>query len=385
MDRVVKKRIAVLGSTGSIGRQTLDVVRAFPEKIEVIGLAAGSNVTLLEEQAREFKPKLISVGAYGHTPLRESPSVGRARRAVPLREMAAHPDIDLVVVATSGRAGLEPTLAAIRSGKTVALANKEVLVMAGGIVMAEARKFGAPIKPVDSEHSAIWQCLQGEEGNEIVRILLTASGGVFRDRPAEELAQVTAAEALRHPIWNMGKKVTIDSANLMNKGFEVIEAHWLFGVPFDKIKVILHPASIVHSMIEFTDGSIKAQLGVPDMRIPIQYALSHPERWGNPNLPKLDFSRIDSLKFAPVDMVRYPCLRLAFEAGKAGGTYPAVLSAADEVAVERFLEGNLGFLDIPGMLDHVLGRHRGVADPSLDDILAADAWGRETAKGWSPQ
>ncbi|MBM3133665.1 MAG: 1-deoxy-D-xylulose-5-phosphate reductoisomerase, partial [Chloroflexi bacterium] len=186
-------------------------------------------------------------------------------------------------------------------------------------------------------------------------------------------------------IWNMGKKVTIDSANLMNKGFEVIEAHWLFGVPFDKIKVILHPASIVHSMIEFTDGSIKAQLGVPDMRIPIQYALSHPERWGNPNLPKLDFSRIDSLKFAPVDMVRYPCLRLAFEAGKAGGTYPAVLSAADEVAVERFLEGNLGFLDIPGMLDHVLGRHRGVADPSLDDILAADAWGRETAKGWSPQ
>jgi len=364
----VKKRLAVLGSTGSIGRQTLDVVRAFPDRLEVTALAAGSNRALLEEQSREFKPRFVSVaGAPGY---------------IPLHEIAAHPDVDLVVIATAGKAGLLPTLAAIRAGKAVALANKEVLVMAGEIIMSEARKFKVEIRPIDSEHSALWQCLQGESTSTISRIILTASGGAFRDRPIEALSQVTAEEALRHPTWNMGKKVTIDSANLMNKGFEVIEAHWLFGVPFDKIKVVLHPASIVHSMVELADGSTKAQLGVPDMRLPIQYALSYPERWGNPSLPKLDFARPQSLTFAPIDMARYPCLMLAFEAGRSGGTYPAALSAADEIAVAFFLEGRIGFLDIPRLLEHVLEEHRSIARPSLDDILEADTRARESAQRW---
>lgn len=370
MDRGVKKRLAVLGSTGSIGRQTLDVIRAFPDRLEAKALTAGSNGVLLEQQAREFKPRFVSLGRAGESSL---------------ADIAAHPDIDLVVTATSGKAGLLPTLAAIRAGKTIALANKEVLVMAGEIVMAEARRFHAEIRPVDSEHSAIWQCLQGEGESAIARIILTASGGAFRDRPLEALSRVTAEEALRHPTWTMGRKVTIDSANLMNKGFEVIEAHWLFGVPFDKIEVVLHPASIVHSMVEFADGSIKAQLGVPDMRLPIQYALSHPERWGNPAVPRLQWRRPESLSFSSIDMTRYPCLRLAYEAGRAGGTYPAALSAADEIAVAFFLEGRIGFLDIPRLLEHVMERHRSISHPSLEDILAADAWARETAERWCSQ
>lgn len=363
------KKIAILGSTGSVGQQTLEVVRAFPQQLSVAALAAGNNTTLLDRQVQEFRPALVTSSKSIH----DSPS---------LEEIASHPDVDLVVVATSGAAGLLPTLAAIRAGKPVALANKEVLVMAGAIVMAEAKKHQVQIKPVDSEHSAIWQCLQGEEPNQIAQILLTASGGAFRDRPQDELAGVTAAEALRHPTWTMGPKVTIDSANLMNKGMEVIEAHWLFGVPFDKIKVMLHSGSIIHSMVEFADGSVKAQLGVPDMRLPIQYALSHPERWANDELPKLDFDVIDSLKFGHVSLERYPCLRLAFEAGSAGGTSPAVLSAADEVAVERFLAGGIGFLDIPRMLEDTLARHSLIPNPSLDDILAVDAWARETAERW---
>ncbi len=364
----VKKRIAVLGSTGSIGQQTLQIARAFPERLDVLALAAGSNVNLLQRQADEFHPQMISCAGTIHD--------------LPLHEIASHPEVDLVVVATSGAAGLEPTLAAIRSGKTVALANKEVLVMAGAIVMAEAHKFGVEIKPVDSEHSAIWQCLQGEGRSEIEQIILTASGGAFRDRAMEDMGNVTAEEALRHPTWTMGKKVTIDSANLMNKGMEVIEAHWLFDVPFDRIKVMIHSGSIIHSMVEFTDGSVKAQLGVPDMRLPIQYAISHPERWGNPELPKLDFDEIESLKLAPIDFSRYPCLRLAFEAGEAGGTLPAILSVADEVAVDRFLNGQIGFLDIPGLLEDTLGRHTKIENPSIEDILAADSWARETARGW---
>ncbi len=369
----LKKRIAVLGSTGSIGQQTLQIARAFPENIEVVALAAGNNVDLLRRQAIEFQPEMISCAKSIH--------LGKIRE-LSMQEIAGHQDVDLVVVATSGAAGLLPALSAIRSGKTVALANKEVLVMAGAIVMAEARKFGAQIKPVDSEHSAIWQCLQGEEQNEVARIILTASGGAFRDRPVAELAHVTAAEALKHPTWKMGPKVTIDSANLMNKGMEVIEAHWLFDVPFDRIEVMIHPGSLIHSMVEFAEGSIKAQLGFPDMRLPIQYALSHPQRWANPELPKLDFGEIDSLKLTPIDLGRYPCLRLALEAGESGGTMPAVLSAADEVAVSLFLDGRIGFLDIPRLLEDTLGRHSRVENPSLDDILAADAWARQTSQGW---
>ncbi|MDD5093723.1 MAG: 1-deoxy-D-xylulose-5-phosphate reductoisomerase [Dehalococcoidia bacterium] len=367
MDRV-RKRLAILGSTGSIGQQTLEVVQAFPDRLEVAALAAGSNTTLLKQQTQQFKPKLVSSQA--------------TNQSLPLEEIAGHPDIDLVMVATSGKAGLLPTLAAIRARKIVALANKEALVMAGQIVMAEAEKHAVEIRPVDSEHSAIWQCLQGEASNKIAQIILTASGGPFRNRSMEDLAMVTASEALRHPIWKMGRKVTIDSANLMNKGMEVIEAHWLFGVPFDKIKVMVHPGSIIHSMVEFTDGSVKAQLGMPDMRLPIQYALSHPERWANPALPKIDFDKVESLKLEPVNLERYPCLRLALEAGKAGDTHPAVLSAADEIAVDRFLSGDIGFLDIPKLLENTLGKHKRVSNPTLNDILAADSWAREAAKGW---
>jgi len=365
------KRLAVLGSTGSIGTQTLQIARSFPDRLKVVALAAGSNADLLAEQVREFGVPMWCLGETSGT--------------TPIEEIAGHPEVDIVLVATSGKAGLLPTLASIRAGKTVALANKEVLVMAGRIIMSEARKHGVEIKPVDSEHSAIWQCLQGEPAKEVAQILLTASGGPFRDRPVRELGGVTAAEALNHPTWLMGKKVTIDSANLMNKGMEVIEARWLFDVPFDRIKVMLQPGSIIHSMIEFSDGSIKAQLGVPDMRLPIQYALSHPERWANPELPKLDFNTVPALLLAAVDLGRYPCLRLAFEAGKAGGTCPAVLSAADEVAVGRFLKDDIGFLDIPRLLEDVLSSHSATDDLTLQDILAADDWARQTARGWSSQ
>jgi len=359
------KRIAVLGSTGSIGRQTLEVVRAFPEKLQVIALAARRKTALFEQQVQELQPKLVLVEGQG-------PS---------LEKIAGHSDVNLVVVATSGEAGLLPALAAIRSGKVVALANKEALVMAGEIVMGEARRCRVEIRPVDSEHSAIWQCLQGEKSNQIAQIILTASGGPFRDR--SHLGGITAELALRHPTWNMGRRVTIDSATLMNKGMEVIEAHWLFGVPYDRIKVMIHPGSTIHSMVEFVDGSVKAQLGAPDMRLPIQYALSHPERWANPWLPGLDFDKINSLELEPVDLERFPCLKLAIEAGTAGDTYPAVLCAADEMAVELFLSGMIGFLDIPRLIEDTIGRHRPISNPSLEEILAADAWARETAKEWT--
>lgn len=364
------KRLAVLGSTGSIGRQTLEIARAFPDRLRVVALAARNSTGLFDQQVREFSPALASL-----------PGTPRAEHT--LEEIASHPDVDLVVVATSGMAGLLPTLAAIRSGKMVALANKEALVMAGRIVMEEARRHQAQIRPVDSEHSAIWQCLQGEDSAGIARIILTASGGAFRNRSREDLAGVTPEEALRHPTWQMGPKVTIDSASLMNKGMEVIEAHWLFDVPFDKIKVVTHPKSVIHSMVEFVDGSVKAQLGVPDMRVPIQFALSYPERWANPGLPRINFDVGETLGFEPVNLERYPCLRLAFEAGREGGTYPAVLCAADEVAVDRFLARDIGFLDIPRLIEDVLGRHRNTAEPALDEILAADSWARAMAQEWS--
>ncbi len=362
------KRLAILGSTGSIGQQTLEVVRAFPEKLKIVGLAAGSNTSLLAQQVQEFQPKLVSCKAIPHS--------------LPLEELASHPEVDLVVVATSGKAGLLPTLAALQAGKVVALANKESLVMAGSIIMEKACKHKAELRPIDSEHSAIWQCLQGEKKEQISQVILTASGGPFRNRSPEELSRVTPEEALKHPIWKMGRKVTIDSATLMNKGMEVIEAHWLFDLPFDKIKVVIHPTSIIHSMLKFTDGSVKAQLGAPDMRLPIQYALSYPERWGNPSLPQLDFEQVGSLEFEPVDLEKFPCLRLAIEAGIKGGTYPAVLSAADEIAVELFLSGRIGFLEIPKLIEKTLERHQVISSPSLEDILDADAWAREVAKGW---
>jgi 1-deoxy-D-xylulose-5-phosphate reductoisomerase len=367
------KRLAILGSTGSIGRQTLEVARAFPQRFEVVALASGRNLTLLKSQVREFKPRLVSteVGIEGER-------IPKARQ-VHIEEIASHPDVDLVVIATAGKAGLAPTLAAIRAGKMVALANKEVLVMAGEIVSAEARKHGVEILPIDSEHSAIWQCLRGEERKEIGRIVLTASGGPFRLRSQVELAGVTPEDALRHPTWQMGTKVTIDSATLMNKGMEVIEAHWLFGVAYSQIEVVIHPQSIIHSMVEYVDGSIKAQLSPPDMRLPIQYALTYPERWGGPFRRAVDFSKLGSLTFEAVDLQRFPCLRIARDAAEKGGTYPAVLCAADEVAVELFLRKKINFPDIPKIVEKTLERHDGVESPSLGDILAADAWARDVA------
>jgi 1-deoxy-D-xylulose-5-phosphate reductoisomerase len=373
------KRLAVLGSTGSIGRQTLDVVRALPGHFRVLGLAAGSNLGLLAEQIKEFRPKFISYVKQNENerPARFSSS---GYRYITLEDMACHPDIDTVVIATSGTAGLEATLAAVKAGKNIALANKESLVTAGEVITAAAAKSGARILPVDSEHSAIFQCLNGEKQTPR-RIILTASGGPFRDYSAEQMAGITVEKALEHPSWRMGKKVTIDSATLMNKGLEVIEARWLFGTAIDDITVLVHPQSIVHSMVEFADGSVKAQLSLPDMRLPIQYALTFPERLPSPALPAFDWGHFVGLAFEQPDMDRFPCLRLAIEAGKMGGTFPAALCAADEAAVNLFLAGRIRFLDIAVLVERVLEQHRSVARPGMEEIIAAGEWAREKVLG----
>jgi 1-deoxy-D-xylulose-5-phosphate reductoisomerase len=371
-------RIAVLGSTGSIGRQTLDVIRQHPQRLKVIALSGGSNTTLLEDQCREFKPAFVCcTDPSQHMTLKAA--AGPKARWLSMEEMAAHPDVDVVLVATVGAAGLSATQAALRAGKAVALANKEVLVMAGDIITREAAKFRAELRPVDSEHSAIWQCLWGEDIATVEKLILTASGGAFRDKPMRELAQVTPREALRHPTWDMGRKITIDSATLMNKGFEAIEARWLFNMPMDRIEVVMHRESIVHSLVEFTDGSVKAQLGEPDMRLPIQCALTYPERIDGAGVPRVNLARTKALHFDAPDLARYPCLRLALEAGSKGGTWPAVLAAADEVAVEQFALGAIGFMDIPKVVDSALSAHDGEADPDLDAVVAADAWARSFA------
>ena len=364
------RRIAVLGSTGSIGRQALDVIRAFPDQLKVVALTGSKNLRLLEGQLREFQPKMFCSSI--------KPDVDYAGEFLSAEEIASHPEVDFVIVATAGKSGLSPTLAALQAGKTVALASKEVLVMAGEIIVREASLRKAQILPIDSEHSAIWQCLRGEESKP-QRLLLTASGGPFYRYSQSQLAEVTPEQALQHPVWRMGKKVTIDSATLMNKGLEVIEAHWLFSVSFDSIEIVIHPQSIVHSMVEFADGSLKAQLSWPDMRLPIQYALSYPRRWSNSELPRLDWHKINSLSFEAVDYDKFPCLKLAVEAGKSGGTYPAVLCAADEVAVELFLRRRIGFTDIAKIVQETLEQHRNIVKPSLEEILAADDWARECA------
>jgi 1-deoxy-D-xylulose-5-phosphate reductoisomerase len=367
------KRLAVLGSTGSIGRQTLDIVRAMPERFKVVGLAAGKNTDLLALQAREFRPEFVGCSqAINQGNDKFPPGIN----LISLEDMARHPDVDMVVIATSGTAGLRATLAAVNAGKRIALANKESLVVAGEIITAAATKSDARILPVDSEHSAIWQCLNGEKQG-VRRIILTASGGPFRDYSKAQMREVTAGQALKHPSWKMGKKVTIDSATLMNKGLEVIEAHWLFDMPFDSITVLLHPQSIIHSMVEFIDGSVKAQMSYPDMRLPIQYALCYPDRVANPELPVLDFSSLERLTFEQPDSVRFPCLRLAIEAGRSGGTYPAVLCAADEAAVELFLSGRIRFTDIARLVERVLGEHERIARPDIEEIIAAGEWAGE--------
>jgi 1-deoxy-D-xylulose-5-phosphate reductoisomerase len=375
------KRISILGSTGSIGTQTLDVIERLSGDFRVAGLAAGKNAELLLRQAERFRPQVVSVADRTQAEwlaARLPAGVRAVYGPEGLLEVAAGCGADMVVAAMVGSAGLAPTLAAIEAGAAIGLANKETLVAAGHIVTRRAAERGVPLLPMDSEHSAIFQCLQGEGRKAVKRLLLTASGGSFRDRSREELAHVTVAEALRHPNWSMGAKITIDSATMANKGLEVIEAHWLFDVSYDRIEVLLHPESIVHSLVEFADSSVLAQLGLPDMRGPIQYALCYPERKPSPVEP-LDLTRIGALHFRPADFARYPCLGMAYEAGRTGGTAPAVFNAANEVAVARFLRGEIPFLAIEDIIEKVLSRHTPQADPDLETILACDAWARREA------
>ncbi len=367
------KGLVILGSTGSIGRQTLDIVRAFPDRFRVVGLAAGQNLDLLSDQIREFKPRYACCASQAH-----NGHLPEGAAYMTMEKMVCQDDAELIMAATIGAAGLVPTVRALENKKPVAIANKEVIIMAGELVKSLAQQ-GGSLLPVDSEPSAIWQCLQGE-GQSARRIIITASGGPFRTTPVEELETVTPEEALNHPTWKMGKKITVDSATLMNKAFEVIEAHWLFDVPWDKIEVMVHPQSIVHSMVELADGSVKAQLGPPDMRLPIQYAMFYPTRLENAQIPRLDTTSSFSLDFQPLEHQRYPCFGLAIEAGKRGGTYPAVLSAADEVAVEHFLQRKLGFMDIYRTVERVLDDHNPSPGQCLEDILEADGWARRRAR-----
>ncbi len=378
------RRLAVLGSTGSIGRQTLDVVRAYPDHFRVVALAARNNVALLAEQVREFQPEVVTCDAGDEQASAQvSELLPQAQRGMEgLIAAATHPDVDILVTATSGLVSLRPTLAAIETGvKTIAIANKETLVMAGHIVTAAARRHSVALHPIDSEHSAIWQCLRGEDHASIRRLIITASGGPFRHATPEEMEHMTAREALRHPTWVMGSKITIDSATLMNKGLEVIEAHWLFDLPYDQIDVVVQPQSIIHSMVQFIDGSMKMQASLPTMHLPIQEAISYPVRLdgaGKDLLPDLDWARVGRLDFAALDVDRFPCFRLALEAAQRGGTFPAALVGADEAAVALFLRNEIGLMDIPRHIERVLREHEAVsvAEPDLDAVLAACAWAR---------
>ena len=379
------KRIAILGSTGSIGQSALAVVDAHPGRLAVAGLAAGTNAERLAAQAERYRPAVVSLATSdGLAALRRHglpAAVAAGSGARGLIAVATHPAVDVVLCASSGTAALEAALAAIDAGKAIALANKEVLVMAGGLMMEAARRRGVPILPVDSEHNAIHQCLDRRPPAEVARLLLTASGGPFREWPAARLRTVTPEQALRHPTWSMGPKITVDSATLMNKGLEVIEARWLFDVPADRIDVVVHPQSIVHSLVELRDGSLLAQLGATDMRLPIQYAFSYPERWEAP-LPGLDLARCGELAFDRPDHDRFPCLGLAYRALRGGPALPVVLNAANEVAVAAFLEGRLSFPGIPAVIEEVLeaGAARPAAAPdSLAGVRELDRWARERA------
>jgi 1-deoxy-D-xylulose-5-phosphate reductoisomerase len=367
------KRLAILGSTGSIGQSALAVVEAYPDRLQVVGLAAGANASRLAGQAARFRPRVVAMAT--EAALREVTASYQAESTgvgtEGLVRVATHPDVDLVICASSGTAGLEAVLAAIEAGKTIALANKEVLVMAGGLVTAAARRRGVSILPVDSEHSAIHQCLSGRHPDEIRRLILTASGGPFRGQSGAALEGIRPSDALRHPTWRMGRKITIDSATLMNKGLEVIEAHWLFGVSGGQIDVVIHPQSIVHSMVELRDGSIIAQLGGADMRVPIQYACSYPERW-DALLPPLDLAACGRLEFERPDRDSFPCLGLAYRALEAGGSCPIVLSAANEVAVASFLAGHLAFTAIPCVIEQTMDACGAGAADTLDEVRAAD-------------
>ena len=375
-------RVAILGATGSIGTSALAVADAHPERVRVVGLAAGQNAEQMAAAVQRHRPVAVSMSsADALANLRAATGSMPALAGVGaegLVAVATHPDVDLVLCASSGTAALEAVLAAIDAGKTIALANKEVLVMAGGLVMDRARARGVPILPVDSEHNAIHQCLRGHDAREVRRLILTASGGPFRGRTRASLAEVTPADALRHPTWQMGPKITVDSATLMNKGLEVIEAHWLFAMPAAQIDVVVHPQSIVHSLVEFADGSVLAQLGTTDMRLPIQYAFSYPERWPAP-VPFLDLARAGTLEFLAPDWDEFPCLRLAFRALEADRSLPIVLNASNEVAVSSFLEGTLAFPAIAEVIAATMDAHHPAQVDTLAAVQAVDRWARETA------
>jgi 1-deoxy-D-xylulose-5-phosphate reductoisomerase len=373
-------RVAILGSTGSIGCSALAVVDAHADRLQVVGLAAGQNAELLGEQIARYRPRIAAMATGAAIDrLKATGACGGVIIAGEGRDgliaVATHPDADVVLCASSGTEALEAVLAAIAQRKTIALANKEVLVMAGGIVTEAAARHGVAILPVDSEHNAIHQCLHGRAAGDVRRLILTASGGPFRGRPASDLSAVSAADALKHPTWQMGRKITIDSATLMNKGLEVIEARWLFGVRGDQIDVVIHPQSVVHSMVEFADGSIIAQLGVTDMRLPIQYAFSYPERWNSP-LPPLDLVRAGRLDFDVPDTEAFPCLQLAYRALKAERSLPVVLNAANEIAVALFLDGRLGFRSIAGVIEATMDAHEPVHVDTLAAVRAVDDWAR---------
>lgn len=378
------KQISLLGSTGSIGTNTLKVITDFPDRFSVTALAAKSNTVLLAEQIRQFRPALAVVYSKRHA------SELKARLSLDIdveilwgekgyTTAAAHPHADVVVNAMVGAAGLGPTLAAINAGKDIAFANKETLVMAGEIVMADAADKKVQILPIDSEHSAIFQCLSGNRKSDLKRIFLTGSGGPFAHRPAKDFKKITVADALNHPTWQMGEKITVDSATLMNKGLEVLEAKHLFGVSHDMIRVIIHPQSVIHSMVAYHDGSVIAQLGVPDMKTAIAYAISYPERL-ELNQPLPDFNQIGALTFEEPDFKKFPCLTLAYAACEAGGTLPAVMNAANEIAVTAFLDHAISFVKISEMIERVMDRHRLIGHPGLENIIEADQWAREEAK-----
>ena len=377
-----KRQIALLGSTGSIGTQALDVVRDNTDRFEIYAFVARQNVDLLTQQAREFRPEVVVIAdEQYYAPLKE------ALADLPMKVWAGSDAIadvvqmapvDVVLTAMVGYAGLRPTLAALEAGKAVALANKETLVVAGELVTATARRTGAPILPVDSEHSAIFQCLVGQDASAVEKVILTASGGPFRTTTREALADVTPAEALRHPNWSMGAKVTIDSASMMNKGFEMIEARWLFGLPPERIEVVVHPQSIVHSMVQFADGAVMAQLGTPDMHLPIAYALAYPHRLRSA-APRLDFAQLSTLTFEAPDRERFRNLDYAYEAARRGGNMPCILNAADEVAVEAFLSGKIGFLAMSDLIAETMARTTFIATPTYDDYVQTDAEARRIA------
>ena len=376
------KNVVLLGSTGSIGTSPAKVAEDLPDDIRLVGLAAGGNDTLLAQQAAQFQPELVSIGSPEKAESLRSQLDDRVRVAhgeEGLMELATLPSADIVLIAIVGTAGLQPALAAIRAGKDIAVASKEILVMAGEIVMAEARKHGVSVLPVDSEHSAIFQCLDDKPTESVRRLILTASGGPFRQTPIGEFSGITVEQALKHPSWVMGRKITIDSATMFNKGLEMIEARWLFDIPMPQVDVIVHPQSVVHSMVEFVDGSILSQLSTPDMCLPIQYALTWPSRAASDRV-QTDFAALGRLDFEAPDLAKFPALGQARRAGEVGGTLPAVLNAANEVAVDAFCDGHTSFVGIAESVTEVMDRHQVNEYPSLDEILQADQWARETAR-----